>query len=206
MTLTVRPLTPDLWPALEDLFGPGGASSGCWCMYWRLGPAYHDRSREHNKADFRELTEAGPPPGLLAFDGGLVVGWCRLTPRSAQRWLDHARFLGPVDDLPVWSLSCFYVRKGRRRQGVTSVLIAAALEAAKRANAAAVEAYPVDTAAPHATSNLFTGTASTFERAGFTTVARRSSARPIMRHDLMGITLAPPRRQRPSGIVAWRTR
>ena len=31
-----------------------------------------------------------------------------------------------MDDLPVWSLSCLYVRKGWRRQGVTSALIAAA--------------------------------------------------------------------------------
>jgi hypothetical protein len=46
MRFTVRPLTPDLWPALEDLFGKNGASNGCWCMYWRLGPAYFKRPRE----------------------------------------------------------------------------------------------------------------------------------------------------------------
>jgi len=35
--LTVQALTPDLWPALEDLFGKWGASNGRSCMYWRLG-------------------------------------------------------------------------------------------------------------------------------------------------------------------------
>jgi hypothetical protein len=44
MKFTIRPLTPDLWPALDDLFGKNGACNGCWCMYWRLGPAYHKRS------------------------------------------------------------------------------------------------------------------------------------------------------------------
>jgi hypothetical protein len=39
MKLTVRPLTPELWPALEDLFGAHGACNGCWCMYWRIGAA-----------------------------------------------------------------------------------------------------------------------------------------------------------------------
>jgi hypothetical protein len=29
MKLTIRPLTPDLWPALEDLFGEKGACNGC---------------------------------------------------------------------------------------------------------------------------------------------------------------------------------
>jgi hypothetical protein len=36
MKLAILPLTPDLWPALEDLFGKWGASNGCWCMYWRI--------------------------------------------------------------------------------------------------------------------------------------------------------------------------
>jgi hypothetical protein len=45
MALTVSPLTPERWPALEDLFGKAGASNGCWCMYWRIGGAYRDRPR-----------------------------------------------------------------------------------------------------------------------------------------------------------------
>ena len=48
-----------------------------------------------------------------------------------------------------------------------SALVAAALKAAKRAGAPALEAYPVDTAGPGSASNVFTGPASTFERAGF---------------------------------------
>ena len=39
MKLTIRPLTPALWPALEDLFGKTGVCNGCWCMYWRIGSA-----------------------------------------------------------------------------------------------------------------------------------------------------------------------
>jgi hypothetical protein len=31
MNLVIRPLTPELWPALEDLFGKHGACNGCWC-------------------------------------------------------------------------------------------------------------------------------------------------------------------------------
>ena len=47
-----------------------------------------------------------------------------------------------------------------------------------------LEAYPIDTTAPKGLSNTFTGTAAAFTRAGFKEVARRASARPIMRHDL----------------------
>ena len=74
------------------------------------------------------------------------------------------------------------VRKDYRRQGITSVLIAAALKAAKHPRALALEAHPLDrNLTPSATS---TGITSTFERAGFKTVACRVAPRPIMRHDL----------------------
>jgi GNAT superfamily N-acetyltransferase len=189
MNLTIRPLTPSLWPALEALFGKGGASNGCWCMYWRIGPEYHKRPREKNKSAFRRIVKHGPPPGLLAFDGERAVGWCQLTPRQDLSWLNRRRTLQAVDDMPVWSISCFYVRRGYRRKGVMASLIRKALKTAKRANVPAVEAYPVDTTRPGSTSNVFTGTASTFRRLGFRTIARRQPSRPIMRHDLRGITL-----------------
>ncbi len=189
MKLTIRPLTLDQWPALEDLFGEHGACNGCWCMYWRIGSAYRNRPRTENKAAFREVVKRGPPPGLLAFHGDVAVGWCQLTPRDAVPGLDRASRLRRVDDVPVWSLSCFYVRKGYRRQGVTFALITAALNAAKRAKAPALEAYPLD--ADETPSSSFTGFASTFARAGFTTVARHVPSRPIMRHALKTIRSSP---------------
>ena len=187
MQFTIRPLLPELWPAFEDLFGKSGASNGCWCMYWRIGSEYHKRPREKNRTAMREIVMRGRSPGLLAFDGELAVGWCQLTPRDALRWLDRTRFFERVDDQPVWCISCFYVRRGYRKQGVMSALIAEALKAAKRAKAPALEAYPVDTSRPESTSNVFTGTVSAFARAGFKVVARRMPSRPIMRHDLKGI-------------------
>jgi GNAT superfamily N-acetyltransferase len=182
MNLTIRRLTPDQWPALEDLFGQNGACGGCWCMYWRIGSAYHKRRREQNKSAFREIVKRGPPPGLLAFDGDVAVGWCQLTPRDALPWLDRAWRLKRVDAASVWALSCFYVRKGYRKRGVTSALIVAALKAARRAKAPALEAYPLDAALTPSASG--TGFASTFARAGFKTVARHVPPRPMMRHDL----------------------
>lgn len=179
MDLTILPLTPDLWPAFEDLFGVHGAVGGCWCMYWRIGNAYRQRPAADNKADFCQLLQSGPPPGLLAFQDGLAVGWCQLTPRSAVPWLDRTWRLKPLDELPVWSITCFYIRKGWRKRGITSALIAAALETAKAAGAPALEAYPLDGArSPSATS---TGYVSTFEQAGFSIAARRSPERPVMR-------------------------
>jgi GNAT superfamily N-acetyltransferase len=186
--LTVRPLAPKLWPALEDLFGRSGACNGCWCMYRRFGPDYFRRPHEKNRRALCRIVGKGPPPGLLALDGERAVAWCQLTPRDDLAGLDRKRSFERVDALPVWSVSCFYVRRGCRRQGVMSALVAAALKAARRAHALALEAYPVDTGRPGGTANVFTGTVSAFRRAGCRTGACRIPARPVMRHDLKGIT------------------
>lgn len=182
MNLTIRPLTPDLFPALEDLFGSQGPVSRCWCMYWRIGADYRKRPRAENKAAFREIVTHGPPPGLVAFDGEMAVGWCQLTPRASLPWLDKTWRLQRVDDKPVWSLSCFYIRKGYRKRGVTTALINAAIDTARKAGAPALEAYPLDgNLSPSSTS---TGYVTTFERLGFKIFARHFEPRPIMRYEL----------------------
>jgi GNAT superfamily N-acetyltransferase len=180
--VAVEPVTAELWPALVDLFGRGGASNGCWCMYWILGAGYHKRPRSLNQDALHQAAIDGPPPGLLALDvGGTALGWCRLTPRADLPWLNTKKDLAPVDDLPVWSVPCFYVRGRARGQGVMAALIDAAVEQARAAGAPAVEAYPIDTSVVGATRNVFPGTAQAFERAGFRVVARRAPDRPIMR-------------------------
>ena len=183
MKLTFRPLTPALWPALVDLFEDSPVCARCWCMYWRTGNAYRRTPAASNKAAFRAVVQRGPPPGLLAFDGRTPVAWVQLTPRAALPWLDRKTWrLERVDDAPVWSISCFYVRKTHRKRGITTQLIRAAMKRAKRAKAPALEAYPLDrTLSPSATS---TGVVTTFEREGFEVVARRFPPRPIMRHRL----------------------
>jgi GNAT superfamily N-acetyltransferase len=154
-------------------------------MYWRIGSAYRAQAREKNKAALKKIVRNGPPPGLLAFDGDLAVGWCQVTPRDSLPWLDKVWRLKRVDELPVWSISCFYVRKGYRRRGVTSALIAGAVKMAKAAGAPALEAYPLDGDLTPSASG--TGYASTFARAGFEIVVRHVPPRPIMRFDLRGL-------------------
>ena len=148
-------------------------------MYWRIGAAYRARPAAQNRRDFAAIVRCGPPPGLVAFAGELAVGWCQVTPRSEMAQLERHPRLAPVDDSPVWSLTCFYVRKGWRRRGVTYALVEAALKRAERAGAPALEVYPLDRRyTPSATS---TGVVSQFAKLGFEIVARRSPARPVMR-------------------------
>ena len=182
-TVSIVPMTPDRWPELDDLFDTTGPVGRCWCMYWRIGATYRRRPPADNRAALLTVVNQGPPPGLLAMDAsGIAVGWCQVTPRDALPALSAQRGTDPPDSDPTWALSCLYVRRGHRRQGIASALISAAVDRARQAGAHAIDAYPVDRARSSSTSH--TGFASTYTRLGFTVVARDGAGRPTMRKNL----------------------
>ena len=181
--LLFRPLTPSRWPDLVRLFGPRGASGGCWCMYWRRKRSEYVRGKgAGNRAAFRKIVRAGELPGLLAYDGRRPVAWCAIAPRGAYPGLANSRILRPVDERQVWSISCFYVQRDYRRAGVTVPLLRAAVDHVKQRGGCVVEGYPIDPGpSPFPSAFAWTGLASAFRKAGFKEVARRSATRPIMR-------------------------
>ena len=179
--LTVEPVTPERWADLEDLFGPNGAVAGCWCMWWRVTrKEFAERTTESKREALQAIVERGDVPGLLAYAEGKPVGWCSIGPREWFPGLDRSRTLARVDDEPVWSVNCFYVRRGWRRKGVTSALLDAAVAHAKRQGARLVEGYPKESGS---TGDAFTGFLAQFERAGFKEVVRRSKKQPVVRLD-----------------------
>ncbi len=181
--LRIMPLTPGRWDDLVRLFGERGACAGCWCMWWRLKRSIWSAQKgEGNKRALKALVEQGKRPGLLAYLGKTPVGWCAVAPREEYIALEKSRILKRVDDLPVWSVVCFFIARPYRRLGVTSALLKAAVELAARNGAVAVEGYPTDPKSNQPDVFVFTGLLSAFRKAGFREVARRSPGRPIMRY------------------------
>ena len=185
---TFRPLTPDVWDAFERLFGSNGACGGCWCMLWRLGRREFDQQKgDGNRAALRTLVEGGVTPGILAFSGTDAIGWCAVAPRNDYPALARSRVLKPVDSQPVWSVSCLFIARAHRRQGVSVRLLRAAVNHVARQGGRIVEGYPVEPKTTDmAPAFAWTGTASAFLKAGFHEVARNSDTRPIMRFEIAG--------------------
>jgi GNAT superfamily N-acetyltransferase len=185
--LTFHPLTPDRWDDLERLFGPErGADSGCWCMFWRLKRSeFHRLGKAARKAAFRKLVKSGDPLGILAYEGDSPVGWCAIAPRATTSGLERSPVCKPVDDKPVWSITCFFVEPKARRDGVMDALIAAAVKHAKRHGAKIVEAYPRDPGSTRIDpASGYVGVVAPFLSHGFREVARRTPKRPVVRRYL----------------------
>lgn len=178
-----KPLTSAEWLDFVQLFEEPGIQNGCWCMYWRVKrETCHHEYGEGNKQAFKAIVEAGTIPGILAYHQGNPVGWCAVAPREDFSVLERSPTLKRVDDQLAWAITCFFVSKPYRKQGLTSVLLQAAIRYAQERGAKIIEAYPLKT---EITKMLpyerFMGIESTFERAGFQVVVRRSERRPVMR-------------------------
>lgn len=176
--IEVREATADAWPDVEQLFGRAGASNGCWCQYWLLGADYTRRDRTQNQTDLQTQINRGGA-GLVAYRGGEPVGWTRFTPRTELDWLldRFAKYdFGPDD---AWSLSCFFVRRRARGQGVTTALINYATRWGSDHDTV-IEAYPIDTRVPGATRNTFPGVLQTFLDAGFSEQGRLARDRAVV--------------------------
>ena len=181
--LEFLPLTPERWPDFEALFGERGAYGGCWCMWWRLKRAEFERQQgEGNRLAMKAIVESGEIPGLLAYDGDRAVAWCSVALRECFPVLQRSWVLKPVDDTPVWSITCFFVDKNYRNIGMMSRLLDEAIEYVRAQGGEVLEGYPVEPKKGEiAPTSTFVGLASVFERAGFVECLRRLEKRPIMR-------------------------
>jgi len=183
--IRIVPVTPAHWPDLETLFGEKGACAGCWCMWMRLPLAEFRRGKgEGNRRALRALV-AKRPPGLLAYAGSEPVGWVATAPREEYVRLERSRVLAPVAGERVWSAPCFFVARSHRSAGLTAALLEAAAAFAAKQGARAIEGYPnANRAERQPAAFVWSGFESTFKRAGFREIARRSPARGIFRKAL----------------------
>jgi GNAT superfamily N-acetyltransferase len=188
MDAAVFSFEPAIAERLTDIaaiFGDCSYGRKCWCAYWYLlNRDYKAGWGQGNKAHFEALVLAGKEPGIIAYAGDEPAGWLGIAPRTVFDRLNRSKPLAPVDDLEVWAMNCFIVRKPWRRSGLMRRLIRAGVEFVRQRGGRIVEAYPFDGTRKPLGDELFIGTAAAFADCGFVEVARRLPARPVMRLEL----------------------
>jgi GNAT superfamily N-acetyltransferase len=160
--------TPDRWDDVRAVLD-GSGEQGCWCQAWRGLDAKAISGGKSRLQLLREQLEGEPPaPGYLAYLAGEAVGWVGVGLRTETPRLMRSRTIPAIDDKPVWSIGCFRIRPGYRRRGIARALLDGVVEAARRARAPGVEAYPIDPEGQRVEVGAgFVGIASMFDAAGF---------------------------------------
>jgi GNAT superfamily N-acetyltransferase len=177
--LVIRPITKARIADYEAVMKTNSITRSCWDIfprrvnadgaarraYWR---AKGVTAAEGNRRDAVAILKKGKPFGLLAYDGGEPVGFLSAGPRGDYPRVDTSKVTPRIDDLPVWVVPCFYVRRSHRGRGVTTALLEAAVAYAARNGARAIEGYPRADSAPRvASESAWFGTEAQFRRAGY---------------------------------------
>ena len=172
--LTFKPVTARTVGDFEALFGAKGGPNWCWCMAWRATSAeLKDAKSPARKTQMLGRIADGVPVGLVGYDQGRPVAWVSVAPKDTfQKGLG-----GTQETAKVWSLTCMFMARDHRKQGLSALLIEAAANYAKKHKATILEAYPVD---PDSPSYRHMGFVPAFERAGFEETGREGKRRHVM--------------------------
>ena len=192
--VTVRRVDEVPWGDAETVFGTRGDPSTCWCQFYKVTNAdwkHLDRPAcaallRGQVQDARE-DPARPTPGLIAYDDDEPIGWVAVEPRTNYPTALRGKVITggsseDADDASVWAVVCFVVRVGFRRRGVAGALLAAAVIHARDRGARILEGYPVDLEEREKvnSADLYHGTLTLFEGAGFTVSARPIPGRALV--------------------------
>lgn len=199
--LVARTLTPGTWGDFERFFRKyHGVQAGCWCMFYHRtgpnGPIESLERQERNRIEHRTLVRHGRAHGILVYAGRDAVGWCQFGRKEELPRIEQGRtYKGLLSELPgpsAWRITCFFVDKKCRRQGVAGLALRAALVQIAKQGGGVVEAYPATHGRAVAT---WFGTLGMFEEEGFTVVHSFGRSNVLVRRMVRGAArgnTAPP--------------
>ena len=178
----IRALAPETWEAFARMVERHhGVFGGCWCTWFHTMAADKERTYEGNRALKQRLVEEGRAHASLVFEGEEAVAWCQFgSPEELPNIYHRKQYDAERDLLPDWRITCLFVDKNHRRQGLSSLALAGAVALIGQAGGGIVEGYPHDNHGKKK-SVLYNGTRDLFERAGFGHVRPKGQGNCVMR-------------------------
>jgi GNAT superfamily N-acetyltransferase len=169
MRYTVRPLDASTWDSFAELVERNnGIFGGCWCMGYHL----EDRQPGSRAAKEDRVRTGRAHAALVIDEDGAAQGWCQYGSPAELPGIKHKReYRKDPPPLPDWRITCFFVDKKHRRQGIARAALEGALAQIAQLGGGLVEAISEVTAGRVAHGRfLFSATAELFEQNGFARV------------------------------------
>jgi hypothetical protein len=126
---TIRPLDTETWEAFAQLLDKHkGAGFGCWCTWFH--PRRQDLGIEVEPGrPYKEfLVREGKAHAALVFEGAAAVGWCQFGPPAELPNINHKKdYEAGLVALPDYRITCFFVDRNHRHEGVAAAASTARL-------------------------------------------------------------------------------
>lgn len=181
----IKPLTPETFPAWLALAEKhNGVWGGCYCSYFH-GDTDSTVKKDYDGPTFkRRLVDEGVAHAALVFDGDQAIAWCEYGSPLELPGIYHRKEYDAGEANPApWRITCFFVDRDHRRQGVALEALRGALELIAQAGGGEVVSFPnvVEPGKRVSSSFLHNVTRGMFEEAGFTFERRIGKNKTVMR-------------------------
>ena len=180
----IRALDATTWDAFADLVEKhnGCGFGGCWCTWFhtREGRREGERGRPWKERLVRE----GTAHAALVFDGDAAVAWAQYgSPEELPRIYHRKEWeAGLTGEPPAYRITCIFVDRDYRRNGLAAVAVRGALELIARVGGGVVEGYPHDLQGRTMRSQfLYSATRTMFEELGFSYERPKGKGNCVMR-------------------------
>lgn len=180
----IRPLTVDTWDAFAGLVERhNGIFGGCWCIWFHPDCAERGQGYDGNRALKRRLVEEGKAHAALVMLGDEAVAWAEYGTPEELPSIHHAKqYLAEADLVPDYRVTCIFVDKRHRRQGLAKVALAGALDLIAAQGGGVVEGYPHEVGEKRMSNSfVYNGTRTMYEEAGFEFVRAKGMKNTVMR-------------------------
>jgi len=168
----IESLDPRTWDAYAGLAERhNGVWGGCWCTWFHLYPDPPERKELGNREFKHQLVQQNRTHAALVFDGDAAVAWAQYGPVPELPNIHHRKeWEQGVVRIPDYRITCLFVDRRYRRQGMAAVAVRGALALISAAGGGLVESYPHDLSPGKKTSAsfLYNATRTMYEQLGFT--------------------------------------
>jgi GNAT superfamily N-acetyltransferase len=180
--LETRELSSTTWSDFVRIMEKhDGVWGGCWCVEFHLQRGDKKDMGVSRRALKEKLVRANRSHAALVYDGDDVVGWCQFGP-PAELPARMSGFAKLGEKAPDWRITCFFVDRDHRKQGVSTEALKGALRMIAAGGGGTVDGYPTSTSGkPYSSSFLWAGTESLFAAAGFRPLGALGKTKSVMR-------------------------
>jgi GNAT superfamily N-acetyltransferase len=188
MTLTYKRLDPSLWNDFETLFlRDKGTHASCFCVYNRITMGeYIQSTTQWRRAKSKEWVLSGQATGILVYEDDVPVAWCQYGKAAEfgafDKRKDYLALNLSAELRPTWRITCLFVTKNHRDQGLSGKALDAALDEIAKAGGGIVEVFVLKN--PKREKIEFTGSVEMYQRRGFSYVAPIGSTTHLLRRNV----------------------
>jgi ribosomal protein S18 acetylase RimI-like enzyme len=164
----VLSLDASTWDRFAELVERNnGIFGGCWCIGYH--PECGQRGISHRAVKEERVRSGRAHHALVVDQDGLAQGWCQWGDPEELSNLKHRReYDRDPPPPPDWRITCIFVDKKHRGQGIARMALEGALEQIATRGGGLVEAISEVTAGREAQGRfLFSGTVELLEAHGF---------------------------------------